>query len=794
MIKRINITKFGSYKNFSWANQMQDDHGNVVEFKRLNILYGRNYSGKTTLSRLIRCLETGALPHRYETPQFEIVAEGGNLSETQIATHSHHVRVFNKDFIDANLSILRNDEGEITPFAIVGQQNHDVQGQINEREERLGDPEVNGLRHDLTQKSQNRQRKSDELRQASDNRSALLSNKANQDIKRNRLYGHSTYNVNRITDDIQWVRDNNLQTFDEAECARHTAILQLTTLARLVPLLGFAGGIDALNEDATQLLTKIIRPTQPIQELLNDALLQSWVKSGIAHHRGKREACGFCGTKLSIDLWTKIDAHFSEESAALEHEIDAVITKVERLQTAADQIQRPVVASFYPDLKNEAEQLSVALSDAIHSYKIELDKILYALRKRKENLFTTIDLVTANGADNQINVCIHDINALMERHNQQAETLAQDQEGSRLALRRNEVTRFIADIDLTGIEARIEALTTEERDLQAEEENLTTQVRAIEGELTTLRLQLRDERKGAEKVNEYLNHYFGHNALSLVAVDQMDGVNVRFEIRRGNQPAYNLSDGECSLVAFCYFIARLEDDSTTGKKLIIYIDDPISSLDSNHVFFVYSLIETLIAVPVTDSTGTKDNRYKQLFISTHNLDFLKFLKRMSKPVAGGKEQFMVTRTENGSVLELMPPYLKQYVTEFHYLFDQIVCCAVEDPAISGHHCFFNFGNNLRKFFEVYLFFKYPWSEDSGDYNRRVEKYFEADLAVEPLANRVTNELSHGGEAFDRSIRPVDYEEIVKLAKFVLKKVRASDAEQYRALLEAVSKPDPLPAT
>lgn len=794
MIKRINITNFGSYKDFPWASKLQDGRGNVVEFKRLNILYGRNYSGKTTLSRLIRCMETGLLPPRYNTPQFEIIAEGGNLTETQIGVHGHHVRVFNKDFVDANLSFLRNDGGEITPFAIVGQQNNELHNQINERELSLGTIETNGLRYDLAQKAQERQQKINQLQQTSADKSTKLTRKANQDIKHSRLYGSPNYNVSRIEQDIRWIRENALLPLEETEIVRNTSIAQLNQLEQLVPLREFANATETLRARANQLLTTAIRPTQPLQELLDDALLQSWVKSGIAHHRNKRQTCGFCGAELPADLWSKIDAHFSEESAALEKEIDVSMAEVVRAQSTVDEIRRPVVANFYPDLTTEAERLSVQLSDAIDSCKVELEDIVVALRERKGNLFSTITPVNATGTDNQINACVQNINALIERHNQQAQTLAEDQERSRLALRRNEVVRFIADIDLTEIETRINTLTTEEQNLRVEEEAISAQVRAIEGELTTLRLQLRDERKGAEKVNEYLNHYFGHNALSLVAVDQPNSVNVRFEIRRGVDPAYNLSDGECSLVAFCYFIARLEDDSTTGKRLIIYIDDPISSLDSNHVFFVYSLIETLIAAPFTDATGAKDNRYKQLFISTHNLDFLKFLKRMSKPEAGGKEHFMVIRSATGSILELMPAYLKQYVTEFHYLFDQIVCCAVEDPAASGHHCFFNFGNNLRKFFEVYLFFKYPWSEDSGDYNRRVEKYFEADLAVEPLANRLTNELSHGGEVFDRSVRPVDYDEIGKLAKFVLKKLRISDAEQYQALLDAVGKSDPLPAS
>ena len=59
--------------------------------------------------------------------------------------------------------------------------------------------------------------------------------------------------------------------------------------------------------------------------------------------------------------------------------------------------------------------------------------------------------------------------------------------------------------------------------------------------------------------------------------------------------------------------------NTNGKKPIIWIDDPISSLDSNHIFFMYSLISEKIAL---------NKNFEQLFISTHNLDFLKYLKRL----------------------------------------------------------------------------------------------------------------------------------------------------------------------
>ena len=45
MFTKIDIKKFGLYKEFRWL-------ANLPEMSRVNIIYGRNYSGKTTLSRI----------------------------------------------------------------------------------------------------------------------------------------------------------------------------------------------------------------------------------------------------------------------------------------------------------------------------------------------------------------------------------------------------------------------------------------------------------------------------------------------------------------------------------------------------------------------------------------------------------------------------------------------------------------------------------------------------------------------------------------------------------------------
>ncbi|WP_211329688.1 AAA family ATPase [Vespertiliibacter pulmonis] len=66
MIKNIPyIKKLGVFDDFNWDSEVRNNGGSVQNFVDINIIYGRNYSGKTTLSRIIRALETGYLSDKY---------------------------------------------------------------------------------------------------------------------------------------------------------------------------------------------------------------------------------------------------------------------------------------------------------------------------------------------------------------------------------------------------------------------------------------------------------------------------------------------------------------------------------------------------------------------------------------------------------------------------------------------------------------------------------------------------------------------------------------------------------
>ena len=120
-IKKIDSIKgMAVYDDFQWSSSMRDAGNNIAEFKSLNILYGRNYSGKTTLSRIFRALETGTLSDKYNSPEFKLSFDGGSsATQSSLTNHGQVVRVFNEDFVRDNLRFIVDDKQTINSFAIL---------------------------------------------------------------------------------------------------------------------------------------------------------------------------------------------------------------------------------------------------------------------------------------------------------------------------------------------------------------------------------------------------------------------------------------------------------------------------------------------------------------------------------------------------------------------------------------------------------------------------------------------------------------------------------------------------
>lgn len=72
MIKKIGTIKhFAVFENYNWDLSSTDKNGQPLKFEKINILYGRNYSGKTTLSRILNMLKDMKMQKQYLTKDYQ---------------------------------------------------------------------------------------------------------------------------------------------------------------------------------------------------------------------------------------------------------------------------------------------------------------------------------------------------------------------------------------------------------------------------------------------------------------------------------------------------------------------------------------------------------------------------------------------------------------------------------------------------------------------------------------------------------------------------------------------------
>jgi len=120
MIERIDIIKnFGVFKNFTCINP---------DFKKYNLIYGWNYSGKTTLSRIFRCIELEELHIDFPDSEFELTDDQNNkIKHNKLDYTISKFRIFNTDFVNSNLYW---DNQEANPIFILGEEDIESQKQI----------------------------------------------------------------------------------------------------------------------------------------------------------------------------------------------------------------------------------------------------------------------------------------------------------------------------------------------------------------------------------------------------------------------------------------------------------------------------------------------------------------------------------------------------------------------------------------------------------------------------------------------------------------------------------------
>lgn len=741
MIHRVQIKSFGVFDNFQWPAGLPD-------FKQFNLIYGWNYSGKTTLSRAFRCFEQKRPHVDFPTAQVQLKGADGAIHHLHTPQNAPVFRVFNSDFVRENIHF--DDSASATPILILGAADIAKQKTLTTKR---ADRETLVLSKDANEKKRNEKTLNIEKALTKDAR----------DLIKNAL-SVPNYDKTRFEPNVKKCKTNpNQYLLTDDALAQCIAIFRSTDKKATLSLkMNSLSSIVKAKAKVVALLARVATANKPIARLKENPVLENWVKEGRPLHEKKTE-CQFCGQPLPTNLLTLLAEHFSADYENLMAELSSCETQLNTAQS--EDIALDSKSDFYQELQaqfaTEKSRLDKALKVRIAALKI----LARAVASKQTKAFTSLECPSIDDSTREITSAIEAINKVVPEHNARTAEFDKKRNDAFKKLELHYAAAFVRD-------QKYNETLQEISDLKAMFDGQTGKLAELDAAIRKLEEESSEASKGAEQINQLLAAYFGKNDLRVeVSADKT------FQLVRRGVVAKNLSEGEKTAIAFAYFITRVQDGQCPLADTHVVIDDPISSLDANHLFNTYALIKTQLAGCC------------QLFIATHSFEFYNLIrewvavdegsKHAEKPQATWKKwsAFYVKRLDDGkAVLEEIPKELLRFRSEYHYLFSTLYHF---DKAGGGNFdCLLSLPNVVRRFMEAFGGIMIPrWA----GLHSKMPKIFPDEIERERVWKFI-NHYSHN-TTITRSLVIPDTSECRAVVRACLKAVRDWDPD-YFANLEA----------
>ncbi|WP_373094730.1 AAA family ATPase [Streptococcus oralis] len=780
-IKKIDIKDFGCYKDYK--QHSQSGIGNDFNDGSINIFYGRNYSGKSTYSKIFQSIELKQLPEKYGDIEFEIkLSNQIVIKSNEIVTHALPIdcKVFNQRFIDDNI-YLHNDN-KLNSFQIsIGSDTNEALKKIEDirlnklkpRNEKLSQIEL-----DITKKQQKTKISENRLNlklkitaskiKNLKNPSVVVSNKYDiRDIKEEFEKYSAHFPILPLQDDEKDVAELE----KNVEQAKIRILEKNINKPQKIDLVSFDKNFNftLFLENTKKLLSRVVSVSNILDEYKDSPDKINWIKHGVDIHGENPEKCVFCGNRIDSDFIKNLKLAFSDELRSLENELVLQNNRIKSEIQKLDSIPNINKEDYFKDSLSDIQNINKEIENNIDNKKRVLETLESKISEKQRDIFSKIEINDLNWLDfSKIQV---EIDSLYNETIEQIEQFEDRKTKSIDFLRRYYIVKEFPVSEFTKLSQEVDQLQEDMEKINLEQKILNEEKEKFEQDILELEGSLKSESEAAKRINMILQNSLAHSEMSLKSVDDEEGI--YFEVSRNEERAYNLSEGEKSLIAFAYYITRLESLSTEEKsKTILFIDDPVSSLDENNIFYIYNLIFCLL----------EKKEFLQYFLSTHNLDFLKYTNRFSNK--NKKDYYLIEKIKEAenvpskSYIKKLPKHLSNKVTEFVFLFEQIYRVATEDEDENNFSVFYNFPNNGRKFIETLLYFKYPDYKTKND--DKIINYFGDENA--PFIQRINNEYSHGEDRFDRTRNPINTSEFKHDARIILGVLHRNDPEQFKSFL------------
>lgn len=589
---------------------------NMTKLAQRNFVFGANGTGKTTLGRIL------ADPSKY--PSCKVEWAGPTLE----------CLVYNSDFVERNF----NQSAELKGVFTLGEEQVEVLAEIEKTRS-----EVDQLGRKVVELEVGLKGKREEAEKLDIAlTSACWQVKTKHDDALHPAFVGVRSSQKKFRDAVLAKRRGNaaeLLTLEELH-AKVRSIFGEVPMKE--PVVGRLQTAELAQLGGAPILAKPVlgKADVPIAEMIRRLSNSDWVRHGRAFHAQNQGFCPFCQQPTDEALATQLNAYFDETFLVDTRAIDALDAGYARAAKKLESDIQTLVESPPKFLDVDALELQQKVLTA----KLALNQQRIAEKKARPS--QVVALESLEDVFKSLDALVAEANMRVASHN----AVLLNLEGERTTLIA-QVWRFIVDELHATLEAHdkasaeltkaLEGLEKERAEVQKSIAKKESAIRALEKRTTSVQPTM-------DRINALLTS-FGFQGFRLASASS--GTSYRLERADGSNAKSTLSEGEKSFVCFLYFFQLLQgselSSGVTNDRVVVF-DDPVSSLDSDILFIVASLIRSLF------EEARAGGRVKQLFVLTHNVHFHKevtFDRRRGEAALADETFWTVRKRGLSSTLE-----------------------------------------------------------------------------------------------------------------------------------------------
>ncbi len=358
-----------------------------------------------------------------------------------------------------------------------------------------------------------------------------------------------------------------------------------------------------------------------------------WVREGRTFYEENGRICPFCQQRTTEAFAESLNEYFDETFVTDSKAINDLATNYSTEASRLQQQIASIIASPSRFLDVDKLKSEKALLDSKVTINVQ------RLAGKKKEASQVVELESLGNVATAIKELIDSANLLVTAHNKMVANLTQER--STLTL---QVWKYV----LEELKTDLAAYKTARGDLDKAIAAMNGQIAAATTEKTKKAAEIRELEKQTTSIQPTIDAInalllsFGFQGFSLAKT--ATGTSYKLLRSDGSDAKATLSEGEKTFVTFLYFYHLLKgsvsDSGMTTDRVVVF-DDPVSSLDSDILFIVGSLIKGLF-----DEVRLGAGHIKQIFVLTHNVYFHKEVTYNRKRPSNGvlsEETFWIVK-------------------------------------------------------------------------------------------------------------------------------------------------------